>query len=189
MHLYDVVLFVHILTLLAAVGLATTLHHAEWSAREAATVGELRSLTGVYRRGKLFSILVLLLLLEGAWLLHLSTKQSETFHASDPWVWTAIVALVILGGTGGAVLDPHTARYAKLLAATPEGPITPELRAATFTTRIWAIGHLDTFLAIAVAFNMVTKPSSAAAAIAVLVTGCLIGVLIGVAGARGRAVA
>jgi hypothetical protein len=30
MHLYDVVLFVHILTLLAAIGLGTTLHHAEW---------------------------------------------------------------------------------------------------------------------------------------------------------------
>ena len=34
MHLYDVVLFLHIATLLAAIGLATTLHHAEWSTRK-----------------------------------------------------------------------------------------------------------------------------------------------------------
>lgn len=189
MHLYDVVLFLHILTILAAIGLGTTLHHAEWSTRAATTVGELRTTTGVFRRGNLFPILIILLFGEGAWLLHLSKKHGETFHFGDAWVWTAIVALAILMISGGAILGRHATKYAKLIAATPDGPITPEVRAATFTTTTWATSHMNTFLAIAVVFNMVTKPSGDAAAIAVLVIGMVVGILIGLAGAHGRSVA
>ncbi|MCU1593264.1 MAG: hypothetical protein JWO12_656 [Frankiales bacterium] len=186
MHLYDVVLFLHIATLLAAIGLATTLHHAEWSTREATTVGELRTMTGVYRRGRLFPIVILLLLAEGAWLLHLSKKQDETFRFGDAWVWTAVAALVILAVSGGAVLDRHASRYAKLLAATPDGPIPSEVRAATFATSTWAVSHMNTFLAIAVAFNMVTKPTDDVTAVVVIAVGIVVGSLVGVAGARGR---
>jgi hypothetical protein len=189
MHLYDVVLFLHILTILAAIGLGTTLHHAEWSTRTATTVGELRTITKVYRRGNLFPILIILLFLEGAWLLHLSKKGDETFHFDDAWVWTAIVALVILMISGGAILGRQTSKHAKLLAAAPDGPITPEVRAATFTTSTWVTSHMNTFLAIAVVFNMVTKPSGNPTAIAVLVIGIVIGALVGLAGVRGRTVA
>ena len=189
MHLYDVVLFLHILTLLAAIGLATTLHHAEWSTRKATTVGELRTVTAVYRRGNLFPIVIILLFGEGAWLLHLSKKNGETFHFKDAWVWTAIVALVILMVTGGAILGRAASKFGKLLAATPDGPIPPEVRAATFNSSTWATSHMNTFLAIAVVFNMVTKPSGDTTAIVVLVIGIVVGVLIGVAGARSRSVA
>ena len=189
MHLYDVALFLHILTLLAAIGLGTTLHHAEWSTRKATTVGQLRTITGVYRRGNLFPVLIILLFGGGAWLLHLSKKRTETFHFSDPWVWTAIAALVILMVSGGAVLGRHASAYAKLLDATADGPITPEVRAATFMPVIWATSHMNTCLAIAVVFNMVTKPSDTFSAIAVLVIGIVVGTLIGLAGARGRSVA
>ena len=189
MHLYDVVLFLHILTLLAAIGLGTTLHHAEWSTRKATTVGELRTVTGVYRRGNLFPIVIILLFGEGAWLVHLSKKHGETFHFGDAWVWTAIVALVILMVTGGAILGREASSYAKLLAATPDGSIPPEVRAATFKGSTWATSHMNTFLAIAVVFNMVTKPSGDAAAIVVLLIGIVVGALIGVAGTRTRSVA
>ncbi len=189
MHLYAVALFLHILTLLAAIGLGSTIHHAEWSTRQATTVGQLRTITGVYRRGNLFPILIILLFAGGAWLLHLSKKQSETFHFNDPWVWTAIVALVILMVSGGAILGRHAVSYAKLLEATPDGPITPEVRAATFTAGVWASSHMNTALAIAVVFNMVTKPTDVASAIVVLAIGFVVGTLIGLAGARGRAVA
>ena len=189
MHLYDVVLFLHILTLLAAIGLGTTLHHAEWSTRRATTVGELRTITGVYRRGNLFPILIILLFGEGAWLLHLSKKRGETFHFGDAWVWTAIAALVILMVSGGAILGREASKYAKLLASTPDGPIPAEVRTATFKTSTWATSHMNTFLAIAVVLNMVTKPSGDATAIVVLAMGIVVGALIGIVGARGRTVA
>ncbi len=186
MHLYDVVLFLHIATIMAAIGLATTLHHAEWSTRRASTVGELRTVTAVYRRGNLFPILIILLFAEGAWLLHLSKKQAETFRFADAWVWTAVVALVILMVAGGAIIGRQASKYAKLIAVTPDGPITAEVRTATFTTSTWATSHMNTFLAIAVVFNMVTKPSNNATAILVLVIGMAVGAGIGTVGARGR---
>jgi hypothetical protein len=152
-------------------------------------VGELRTITGVYRRGNLFPILIILLFGEGAWLLQLSRRQDEAFHFGDAWVWTAIVALAILMVSGGAILGREASKYSTLLAATPDGPITPEVRAATFTTSTWAASHMNTFLALAVVFNMVTKPSDDATAIVVLVVGMVVGALIGIAGARGRSVA
>lgn len=189
MHLYDVVLFLHIATLLAAIGLGSTLHHAEWSTRSATTVGELRTITRVFRRGNLFPILIILLFAEGAWLLHLSKKQDEAFRWGDSWVWTAIVALGILMVSGGAILGREGAKYGKLLAARPEGPIPPEVREATFTPLTWGTSHMNTAWAIAVAFNMVTKPSSTGATIAVLVIGMVVGTLVGLAGARTRSTA
>jgi hypothetical protein len=186
MSLYDVVLFLHIATLLAAIGLSSTLHHAEWSTRRATTVAELRTMTSVYHHGNLFPILIILLLTEGMGLLHLSKKQDEVFEYSDPWVWTSLVALVILGVSGAAVLDRHAASYAKLLEATPDGPMTPEVRAATFAPRAWATSHMNTALAVAVVFNMVTKPAGVLGACAVLVAGMVLGTLVGLAGSRGH---
>lgn len=180
MQLHDVVLFLHILTLLVAIGLGSTLHHAEWSTRKAGTVAELRTITGVYKHGRLFPFLLILLLAEGMWLLQLSKSSS----VSDPWVWTAVVAVAILMVSGGAVLGPHSAKYAKLLAATPDGPITPELRAATFAPSTWGVSHMNTALAVAVVFNMVTKPSDALPAVAVLVLGVVVGTAIGLVGVR-----
>jgi hypothetical protein len=51
MDLYDLALFLHILTLLAAIGLGSVLHHAEWATRTATTVEELRRTTAVLRHG------------------------------------------------------------------------------------------------------------------------------------------
>ena len=187
MRLYDVVLFLHILTLLVAFGLGITLHHAEWSTRTARTVGELRTITGVYRRGTFFPVLIVLLFVGGAELVHLSKKNGEEFHFGDAWVWTALVSLVILMVSGGAVLGRHATRYAKLLAATPDGAITPEVRAATFEPLTWATSHMNTALAIAVVFNMVTKPSDDLSAIGALAVGIVVGSLVGIVGARGGA--
>jgi hypothetical protein len=123
------------------------------------------------------------------WLLHLSRDREEVFSFSDPWVWTAIVALAVLMLTGGAILGRHAAAYAKLLAATPDGPIPAEVRAATFATSTWVASHLNTALAIAVVLNMVAKPSDAAVAVTVVVAGMVVGALIGLAGVRGQATA
>lgn len=187
MTLYDVVLFLHIATLLAAIGLSGALHHAEWSTRKATTVGELRTMTAVYRHGNLFPILIIALLAEGMGLLHLSKDQDATFEYSDPWVWTALLALAVLMASGGAVLGRHAASYATLLADATDGPIPAEVRAATFAPVPWAISHMNTALAVAVVLNMVSKPSDALSAVAVLVVGMVLGTLLGLAGSRGRA--
>lgn len=178
METNELALFLHILTLLAAIGLGTTLHTAEWMQRKATTVQELRTITRPYKWGRLFPVLIILLLATGAWLIHLSDGG---FHFDDGWVETAIAALVVLFVSGGAVLGRHASRYGKLLAATPDGPITDEVRRTAFDPVAWGTSHMNTALALGVVCNMVNKPGLTGS-IVTLVVAAAIGTAIGLAG-------
>ena len=180
METYDIALFLHILTLLAAIGLGTTLHVAEWQQRKATTIQELRTISRPFAWGKLFPVLIIVLFGTGSWLLHLS---EDRFDFGDGWVVTAIVALVVLFVSGGAVLGRHAAHYGKLLATTPDGPITDEARRAAFDPTAWSVSHMNTALALGVVFNMVTKPALAGS-IVVLVIAVVVGTAIGLMGSR-----
>lgn len=183
MEIRDLALFFHILTLLGAMSLAAILHSAEWRQRGAQTVQELRLHAAAYEWGKFFPVFIFLLLGTGSWLLH---ENKEKYDFDTPWVWTAIVALIVLFISGGAVLGRHGAAYGKALAAAPDGPVTPELRAQALATVPWAVSNMNTALAISVMFNMVNKPDEDIEAIGVLVVGSILGALVGVLGARGK---
>ena len=183
MTLFDVVLFVHIAALLGGFATGMIIHHAEWSARRATTVGELRIWVRVIRRfGPLFPIFILLLFVMGAWLLHLSKGE---FHWDDGWVVTAVGALVVLGAVGGGVLDPAAKKLLAQVDAAPEGPVSPELRALVLNPVPWTLGHMNTGLALGTAFAMTTKPDLGGA-LACLAVGAGVGALIGNGGARTR---
>lgn len=184
MELYDVVKFAHIAVLLAAISLAGTLHATEWLMPRAKTVSELRLLARPQKLGVLFVPVIALLLLLGAWLLKLSKDDGRPHYSfSNGWVWTAVVALVILFACGGGIMGPHADKLNKAVDATPEGPVTPELKAMAGAKVPWVVGHFNTFLAVSVACNMVNKPSAPVAAL-VLVVGSAIGITIGLIGSR-----
>ena len=175
--------FAHISVLLCAIALAGTLHTTEWLMPRTTTVGELRILARTQKWGVLFAPIIGLLLLLGGWLVKLSDDRTLRYHYSDGWVWTAIVALGILFVAGPAVMGRHADALNKAIDAAPEGPVTPELRAATAAPVPWVVGYATTFLAVSVACNMVNKPS-APVAILVLVVGSAIGAVIGYLGNR-----
>lgn len=183
MKLYDVVKFAHIAVLLAAIALAGILHATHWLMPRAKTVAELRVLARPQKWGVGFAPIIVLLLGLGAWLVHLSDDRAATYTYSDGWVWTAIVALAILFAGGVGVEGPHAEALNKAVDATPDGPITPELRAEVAKPLSWVLSHAMTFLAVSVACNMVNKPG-APVAILVLVVGTAIGGLIGLIGSR-----
>jgi hypothetical protein len=180
METYDIALFLHILVLLIAIGLGSVLHTAEWQQRKATTVQELRVISRPFAWGKLFPVLIILLFGLGAWLIHLS---EDRFDFGDGWIWTAVAALVVLFISGGAVLGRHAARYGKLLAETPDGPIPDEVRRTAFDPTTWAVSHMNTALALGVVLNMVTKPETAGS-IVVLVVAIVLGSTIGLMGAK-----
>lgn len=175
MSTFEVVTFLHVLAAIAAFSLAGAHHAAEYLVRTATTVGDLRQLARVHRTGPLFGVFVVLLFVFGAWLLGLS---DEGFEFGDGWVWTAVVVLVVLFVDGPAVMAPHGKKYGQALAEAQEGPITPALRAHATDPKVWAVGHLNTFLALGVVLNMFTKPS-AAVCVAVLVVAAALGVGVG----------
>ena len=177
------VLFAHIATLLAAISLAGYLHATEWQFRNATTLSELRLLFAPQKAGILFAPIIGLLLFEGMYLLNLSEDRGEKFDFSDGWVWTALIALVVLFGSGAGIMGPHGERTMKGLIAMGDGPVTPEARSLVASPLTWVVGHANTLLAVSVACNMVNKPS-APIAIVVLVVGSSIGAAIGVMGSR-----
>lgn len=182
MEIRDLALFLHILVLLAAIGLSATLHTAEWRSRGTRTLSELRVHARAYEAGKLFPVIIFLLLASGYWLLELNDTRYEW---GTSWVWTAVVALIVLFATGGGVLSRHEGQYAKLLATQPDdGPIPADVRAHVMAGLPWVVSHMSTGLALAVVFNMVNKPDEDIEAIGTLVGGMVVGSLIGWLGSR-----
>jgi hypothetical protein len=180
MTLFDVVLFFHIAVVLFAISLAGVLHVSEHQASRATTVAELRIVSRPYKYGVLFVPVVILLLGLGMWLVHLSKGE---FHVGDGWAWTAIVALGLLFLGGPTVMGRHAVALKNALADLPDGPVSPDLHELVMQRSPWVVGNASTTLALGVVFNMTTKPSTGAA-ILVLVTATVLGVLIGYAGSQ-----
>lgn len=175
MHLIDVVLFLHIATAIAAFSLSGVMHASEYLARTATTVEQLRHAARPQRLGPLFGVLVILLFGLGSWLVGLN---DQGFSFGDAWVWTAMVALVVLGVDGPLVLGRHASALDKALAEAGDGPLTPELRELVQHPVPWAFSWMNTFLALGVVLNMVTKPGVAGAAL-VLVAAAVLGAVLG----------
>ena len=175
---YEFALICHIASLTMAFFLAGAVHAAEWRAPGAKSVADLRAISAPLAWGKYFPIALLGLLGFGSWMIHLSKGNGEEFTFSNGWVWTAIVAIVFIGASGGAILAPHGKKLGMALATTPDGPVTPELRHLSIDPFTWAVSHMNGVLALGVVCNMVVKPD-AASAIIILVVAFVVGSALG----------
>ena len=178
---YHAVLFLHLAVVMAAFTLSGVLHGCEWVMRRAATVAEVRTLAKPGALGPLFGLITVLLLGFGAWLLHLSKRPA--YGWGDPFVWTAVLALVAAMGLGIGVMGPAHERLTAAAAAAGDGPVSPELRAVVLERPARIASHVNTFLVLGVVLNMTTKPGTAVAVLD-LVVGAVLGALIGLASAR-----
>jgi hypothetical protein len=180
MSAYDVVLFFHVAVLLFAFGLTGVLHGSEWLMARASTVTELRATARAQKLGPLFAPIIVALMGLGFALIGMS-KEPAQFDFSDPFAWTATVVLVILFLDGPLILGRHATAMGKALAAAPDGPVTPELRAMTLDRTIWYASHMNTFAVLGVVLNMATKPSLVGCVVDI-VGGAGIGAVIGLYG-------
>jgi hypothetical protein len=182
MTLYNVVLFVHIFVLLAAIALAGSIHGCEVLMRRAQSVAQMRVLALPGRLGPAFAVLVLLLVGFGSWLTALS-KDPDKFTMSDPFIWTALVGAALLILSGPIIHAPHGKHLRTALDAAAEGPVSPELRAIALARPGVTTGWWNTCLAIGIAFNMVNKPGTVAC-IVDLVVASAVGILLGLWSSR-----
>ncbi len=167
MALYNIVLFAHVFALLAAIALAGSTHGCELLMRRAQTAAQLRMLALPGKLGPVFAVLVLLLVGLGSWLTALS-KDPDKFEMGDPFIWTALVGAVLLFLSGPIIHAPHAKHLKQALEASADGPVTAELRATALARPGVVTGWWNTFLAIGIAFNMVTKPETAGCILALL---------------------
>jgi hypothetical protein len=169
--LYNVVLFLHIGIVIVSFAIAGVLHAALHSLPRARTVGEMRLFARlIHTLEPLLPIFALVILLLGAWLVHLGHWAWGT-----GWIDTGITALVIIEGLAGSLLAPRTKQLVADIEAAGEGPVTDELRAASLNPVIWDVAHIATLGFLGVVFVMAVKPVGWFAAI-IVIAAAVIGV-------------
>lgn len=159
---YDVVLFFHLLAVLAAFGLSGAMHSAEYQMAGADSVARLRQVVKPLRFAPLFGPILLALVVLG---MALTGAFDHGYSTSDPFAWSGLIGAAALLLDGPLLLDPHAKKLTAALTTAPDGPVPAEVRALAFTPQAWRLSHLNTFLALGVVFNMTVKPGTA---------GCLI---------------
>jgi len=172
----DVVLFLHIGVAIAAFSVAAVLLVSLSQMNRAENVSVLRSWARVAHRAEpMFPILVLVLIVLGAWLIHLSGGE---FAWSDSWVVTAVIGLVLMEAYGGMVLAPAGKKLHETVEATPDGAIPSNVRAMVRNRAVWAGSYGNTGIALGILFTMPTKPSGAWPVVIVVALG-IVATLIG----------
>jgi hypothetical protein len=182
MSLFDVVLFLHIAAAISAFALSGVIHTAEWLLKRSSTAGEALRMARVNRLAPLFSVLIVLLLGLGSWLVQLS-EDPDKFSFGDPFVYTALVVLAVLFVDGPLILGRHGKALGAALAQSPDGTITPQARALMDLPLPPVVSYANTFVVLAVVFNMAVKPSLVGC-LASIALGLLLGLWVGRISAR-----
>ena len=171
MHAYDLLLGLHITFVLAAFFLSGALHACEYLMKGAGSVAEVKRLLLPGKFAPLFAVFVLGIFGCGEGMLH--NDAGAGFHASDGWVWTAMVVLLILFLDGPLVLARAAKNLEKAVEAAPEGPVSPELRAEITSPVPWMVSHANSLMALSVIFTMTNKPGTPVAILVIVVATAL----------------
>jgi uncharacterized membrane protein len=176
MKTYDVVLFLHIMAAVFGFGVAAVLHVMLFRLRSATDVRQVRDQMPVLKVAEpLFPLSAILLFGLGAYLVHLSDGDVTW---GEGWIITAIVALIVVEGVGGAIIGRRTKVLHAAVDAAPDGPIDAPIRALLADRGIWVGAHFNTAVIAAIVFLMTVKPDGVGSVVTVV-----IGAVIGIASA------
>ena len=173
---YHLALFVHLLALIAAAVASGLVHLSEHRFHHSGSLHEARqwhTFAGVTSRT--FPIAVLVLVGTGAYMV----AGGAIWPWSAGWVRAGLAGAIVLMGTG-AVIGKRSARIGRMLE---ERAQTGAFDAATSLPADRIIGMLswsNTCLALAVVFDMVSKPTLIPA-LGILVVGVLVGLSVAAA--------
>jgi hypothetical protein len=175
MDLYHVTLFLHIVTLLVAAGTTAVLHLAMGRRGRARTVGEVIEWHNVLMAAsKLFPICLVAFVVTGSYMLsvnHINAWSTGFLVAGLVGVVLLLVSGIFFGTKGKAL-----AQMLDGLAKKGLDQPAPKLVPPPF---IAAMSAINPAIALAVAFDMVTKPVSVPIALSVLAIGIVLGAVVG----------
>lgn len=169
-------LFIHLLgvvTLFLAIGIV---QRVGARVRASSTVEEMRLWLGLGQSTRaMFPAALLLILASGLYMTH------RTWTFGTPWVFVAMVSIVVMGILGGAVVGRGLAAIGR--AATGTGPVPPELAHIVARPAPWVAAAAFNCIAFGILWLMVAKPGWAQS-IAVVMTLGVLGSLVGSITAR-----
>jgi len=170
--LFDVVLFLHITIAISAFFLSGIVHTSEYLVRRSSSAADALRMLKVQRLAPIFAVLILLLFGLGSWLVYLSGSTSDQYSFGDPFVYIALVVLLVALVDGPMILGKHAKALGEALMQSTDGSVTPKARTLMSAPLPSIVSFANTFMVLAVVFNMAVKPN---------VVGCLASVLIGLA--------
>jgi hypothetical protein len=150
-------LFLHITVMFVAVMVA---FGSGLVMRVAYMTGQVAAIRGVGMAAARLGVWIPILFVVGG-LLGLFTAISwDVFPLTAPWLVIAYVLWAAAMLIGIVENRPWGQRMGKLLAQTPDGPITPEIAAMFTDSRVVALTLVDYLIVILLIFDMVVKPLS-----------------------------
>jgi hypothetical protein len=175
---YNVVLFVHVLgvvTLFAAFS-ATQLGGA--GLRRAESTEHARLWLGLLRvTGPMFGVAFLLILAAGLYM------TADVWNFSTSWIIVALITVGVMLALGGGVVGRGLSKMGRMAAHEPDGPLSPELRAAIQDRALWMSSFILTGCGVGVLWLMTNKPGWVPSILVVVALG-LIGAALGSAASR-----
>lgn len=176
MQTYHVVLFIHIASLLIAVGAVTTLHIADVEIRRARTLSEAGRLgMRMKNTAHAFPVAVVGLVGSGIYMTH-----HLAWGFSTAWVLAGevgLAAIIVIGdvvnGRNGRKLG---AAIGGAIASGGDGPVTDEVRALLDDPLAKFAAVAPTGIMFGVIYNMTVKPAALGATLAMLIAIALGGV-------------
>jgi hypothetical protein len=167
MNGYDIALFFHLLALFAAFAATAVIGLAMRRVLTARTAGDALQWLGLAKRtAHVFPLALLTLVASGA------VMVSDRWSWSTAWVDAGLAGVLFLALVGDQVAGRRAAALARALAVNPTAPVSERVRDPLW----WAASQANPGVALGVVFAMVTKPSAAGSAAALIVSG-LLGVL------------
>jgi hypothetical protein len=176
MDLYHIALFVHITALLVASGATAVMKLAMSRRSKARTLGEVADWHAVMMStSKLFPMMLAVFVLTGSYMLsvnHVNAWATGFVVAGLTGVVLLLVSGVFLGTKGKAM----SATLEDMIARNGADHPAPVLVPPPFVA---ALPIVNTFIALSVAFDMVTKPASIHVALSIVAGAIALGFVIG----------
>jgi hypothetical protein len=175
MDIYRIIVFVHLFTLLVAAGATAIMKLAITRRTRARTVGDVLDWHNVLMAtSKVFPMCLAAFVITGGYMV--SVNRINAFSTGFVVAGLVGVAFLLVSGiflgTKGKALGQMLEGLAKKGADQP----APKLAAPPF---IAALPIINTFVALSVAFDMVTKPTSVPIALSVVAVGIALGAVVG----------
>jgi hypothetical protein len=161
---YHVVLFIHVLALLAGFGAGTVVGVALFKLRAAQTVEQAAPwgmLAGQIE--KVFPIAILALFATGAYM------TSDVWTWGTGWIDAGILALVILGVQGGGIASRRGHRVGHALQENGPGALGERARRMARDRALWTVSFANEGVVLAIVWDMIEKPGTAVAMMAVAI--------------------
>lgn len=156
MNLTPVLIFLHITVMFAAI---TVGFGGGLVMRVAYMTGQVAAVRGVGMALARLSRWIPILFISGG-TLGLLAAISFGQNLLAPWLVIAYVLFATAMVIGVVENAPWGRKLGALLATTPDGPLTPEVRAMFTETRVVALTVVDYLIVVAILFDMVVKPFS-----------------------------